>query len=360
MLKSNEKLSSLDGLRAISIFLVLFNHLKIQNNAFEGHGNFQWITDLLTDGQLGVNVFFVISGFLITTLLLTEEDKTGTISLKYFFIRRTLRIFPAYYFLLLVYFILQLFHQIEISTNSWITSISYTKYFNWDTDWYTAHFWSLSIEEHFYLIWPVIFVSAKKQRKRIAFVLLFVAPVVRVTSYFYPVFWLNDFSLFARIDALAIGCLFALYKDQILARISQHWRWYFFGAISILILVRYLPWLTHEIGHGTYYLSFATGSSHGTIANLCIAVIMMYSVFGPRKLWFNFLNARIMIFIGLLSYSIYLWQQFFISSSNKWYTSTPYNLILLFIAALTSYYLIEKPFLRLKAKFKQESKTAMY
>jgi peptidoglycan/LPS O-acetylase OafA/YrhL len=351
MLNAKQKLPSIEGLRAISIILVLINHLAIKNSIFVGLEQYNWLTDILQDGQLGVNVFFVISGFLITSLLLTEEEKSGKISLKQFFTRRMLRIFPAYYFLLLVYFCFQLVDFIQLSQASWITSITYTKYFNWQLDWFTAHFWSLSIEEHFYLIWPFAFVFAKNQRKKIALFLFFLVPFVRLTTYFYPINWLNDFSLFARVDAIAIGCLFALYKDQILQKISQHWRSIFYFSILVLILIRYFPWLTHLIGLGTYYFSIALGATHGTIANVCIALIMMYSIYGPQKMWFSFLNTRIMRFIGVLSYSIYLWQQFFISGSNHWYTSPPLNLLLILFTALFSYYFIEKPFLRLKQKF---------
>ena len=152
------KYPSINGLRAISILLVVIHHLclnehiftEIQKNTF-----IRPLTNFLQDGNFGVNVFFVISGFLITTLLTNEENKNNKISLKNFYVRRVLRIFPAYYFLLLVYFVLQLLNYIQIDPAAWLTAITYTKYFNWSLDWYTAHAWSLSIEEHFYLFWPL-------------------------------------------------------------------------------------------------------------------------------------------------------------------------------------------------------------
>ena len=100
-----QKYASINGLRAISIFLVLTHHCILQYNVFGNFAHIKWLQPfikLLNDGQLGVNVFFVISGFLITSLMLQEEAKTKTVSLKNFYIRRTLRIFPAYYFLLLI------------------------------------------------------------------------------------------------------------------------------------------------------------------------------------------------------------------------------------------------------------------
>src|SRR4051812_24348426 len=144
---------SLNGLRAISVLLVIAYHLKIYFLYSQGIDLGENLS-FFADGNLGVNVFFIISGFLITSLLLEEERMNSTISLKNFYIRRTIRIFPAYYFMLAVYFILQLCQVIHIGPSSWFTAVTYTKYFNADQDTVTAHAWSLSVEEHFYLLWP--------------------------------------------------------------------------------------------------------------------------------------------------------------------------------------------------------------
>ena len=114
------KYPSLNGLRAISILLVIIDHLCKHYDIFK---NFIYeiptiprlVLLFIQDGALGVNIFFVISGFLITSLLLQEEESTQTISVKNFYLRRTLRIFPAYYTLLLFYFVLQLFGYIQLS-----------------------------------------------------------------------------------------------------------------------------------------------------------------------------------------------------------------------------------------------------
>ena len=152
---------SIGGLRAISIILVLMSHLNIKHSIFSNFSNFILIrtfTDFLYDGNFGVNVFFVVSGFLITSILLQEEIWTKKVSLKNFYLRRILRIFPAYYFLLFVYFFLSQSNLIRISNNSWLTSLTFTKYLNWNSDWFTSHLWSLSVEEHFYLLFPLLFI----------------------------------------------------------------------------------------------------------------------------------------------------------------------------------------------------------
>src|SRR6202008_1178497 len=99
---------------------------------------------------------------------------------------------PAYYFLLFVYFIMCCFGIIHIRPGSWITAITYTKYFNWSHDWYTGHAWSLSVEEHFYILWPFIFTAGDKLRKTFIFLILLLIPLIRYYSFFHPsVSWIN-------------------------------------------------------------------------------------------------------------------------------------------------------------------------
>lgn len=347
-----DKLPSINGLRALSICLVILYHLSMKFGVFYYFETYTWlkpITNLLQDGHLGVNVFFVISGFLITTLLLNEEANTKTISVKNFFIRRTLRIFPAYYFMLLVYFILQLLGYMQISNSSWFTALTYTKYFNWNLDWVTSHGWSLSIEEHFYLFWPFVFLGGELFRKRITIFIILLVPFIRIFSHYYPIDWINELTFFERIDAIAIGCLFALYKNEILNVLGKHLRWLFYTSLVLLVIIPYVPELTKVLHLDIIIIGFI--GTDKTLGNLLIALILIHSVFGGQTLWYNFLNLKWMNYIGMLSYSIYLWQQFFIYESPYWYNQYPFNLIYIAVAALLSYYLIEKPFLKLKTKF---------
>lgn len=352
------KYPSLNGLRAISILLVIMHHLGEQYNFLNDIPNIHWLNPVLftiQDGHLGVNVFFVISGFLITSIMLQEEEQTKTISLKNFYIRRTLRIFPAYYFMLLIYFFLNHFDYIYISNASWLTALTYTKYFNWTLDWYTAHAWSLSVEEHFYLFWPLLFLTGKKFRKNAAISLILIVPVIRTALHFYPIPWMdNGLTIFTRIDSIATGCFVALYKDEILQRIKPH--------IFILFIVSFISIFflrDFYVQSKKIHLDFifvVLGLNDGTIANTFIAIIMIYSIFGPEGMWFKFLNLRIMNFIGLLSYSIYLWQQILLHKSPYWVNRMPQNIVFVLLMALFSYYVIEKPFLKLKSRFHDSNK----
>jgi len=343
---------SINGLRALSIIMVLYHHLEIHQILVADFSKINWIIPVVhffQDGQLGVNIFFCISGFLITSLLLQEEERTHTISLKNFFIRRTLRIFPAYFFLLGVYALLQIFGYIHIAPDSWLTSITYTKYFNWNADWLTAHAWSLSVEEHFYLLWPLIFISGDRPRKIIA-ILLFCLPALMRVSIGLDTFELfNDLTLFARIDAIAIGCIFALYKDQIYKICNPYWSVIFYISAGLLFMTSVLG---HFLSNHQYNVFLVPiNPTIGMFANFLIAIIMMYSIFYTEGIWFKILNLRVINYIGILSYSIYLWQQIFMNKSAYWYNQFPANIVCIMIAAMISYYMIEKPFLKLKSKF---------
>lgn len=349
---SIKKYPSINGLRAISILMVIAFHLTGMGYLRQPYTYIAWLeplTKIFHNGYLGVNVFFVLSGFLITSLLIKEENQSGTISLKKFFIRRTLRIFPAYYFLLLVYAVLQIGAIIEIPWGSWTTAITYLKYFNWKKDWYTSHAWSLSIEEHFYLFWPFLFLQGQKIRRNASAIMMVLAPVMLLVMHVFSVGWLNDQIIFTRIDAIATGCYFAIYQGKIIEKLRRHWKLYFYASLFVLFAWPNVLELAEQSDSKVFAIAF--GSLKGPIANFAIGVIMLYSVFGPQQLWFKFLNLRIMHFIGFLSYSLYLWQQLFINKTNLWFNQFPVNIVLIFLMAVFSYYIIERPFLQLKKKF---------
>lgn len=329
---------SLNGLRALSIIGVLISHIQLKSlNMGEGVG-----------GQFGVNVFFIISGFLITLLLIEEETKTGTISIKSFFVRRSLRIFPVFYSLLLVYLLLQISGVLVISNWSWFSSITYTKYIfpQGQDDWETGHLWSLSVEEHFYLLWPFIFLYGRSIRKQFTLLVILIVPLVRLFSGF------SFMHLFTRADALMIGCLFALYYPQIREFFLN--RKYVVTITSLIVLVFCLfsrKILQTGYDGFMYHITLALFGSFGTITNICVASIMVISINFKQNFFFTFLNWAPVDFLGKLSYSIYIWQQLFFSERMGSWSSYPINLVYIFIASICSYYLIEQPFLRLKKYF---------
>lgn len=339
---------SLNGLRAISILLVLLQHIDIKNlNGFLS-GKYP----LLVDGNLGVNVFFVISGFLITTLLLQEEEQAGNISLKGFYIKRAFRIFPVYYTLLFVYLTLQLLNILDFTAGSWLTSLTYTKYLNWHSDWETAHLWSLSVEEQFYFIWPFVFRYAKKHRAKYAFAIIILVPLLRITHQVTQYQWMDFYTIFQRVDAIMWGCVFALYHDKIMPVVqnilSKH-KWAIVVPFVVLFSLPLFDVINQRMDLHMGLFIVPLGRTTGTIADIAIGFIMLISIY-YRNVWFSLLNTRFMEYIGKLSYSLYIWQQLFFSNKIGPIGKLPLNILLIFVTANISYYLIEKPFLKLRSK----------
>lgn len=355
--KDKEWYPSINGWRSVGVILVIFSHLNIKYPVFDRFSdNLIWgtITSFIHDGNLGVNVFFIVSGFLISSLLIEEERNFKKISIRKFYMRRFLRIFPAYYFLLLVYFILQLYDVIEISDRSWFTSLVFIKYINWFMEYLTSHLWSLSIEENFYLLFPLLFLLGDKFRKRVVIFLFLMPPISRVVYHFSDHMWINNLSFTSRIDAICIGCFCAFYKDWILEKIGKSWKNWFYLAVIGMFSLRFLNMLSYRFELEILFVPF--GVTYGTFANVFIALIIMYSIYGPQKWLYRFLNTRIMTFIGMISYSLYLWQQLFIYADLGWFSVLPLNIICFFGMALISYYFIERPFLKLKTKFENNSR----
>src|SRR5688500_6337330 len=155
-----DRIPSLDGLRAISIVLVLFGHLA-------GTRGFPVPTSLgnfLSTAELGVHIFFVISGFLITQLLLDELARKQRIAVGRFYLRRTLRIFPPYYVFIGAMVLAQVAGWIALAPQDPLRALTYTTNYDEARSWYVGHTWSLSVEEQFYLLWPAVLLLARTRR----------------------------------------------------------------------------------------------------------------------------------------------------------------------------------------------------
>jgi peptidoglycan/LPS O-acetylase OafA/YrhL len=167
-------------------------------------------------GDLGVRTFFVISGFLITTLLLGEYEKRGRISLVDFYIRRVYRIFPAFYVYLAVLLIIAAVGWISLPPADVAFAATYTMNFHAERTWWLGHLWSLAVEEQFYLVWPLA-LSLLRPRRALWFAIggIIAAPVLRCAAW---VVWpsirpLTDQAFPFVFDALATGCVLALARD---------------------------------------------------------------------------------------------------------------------------------------------------
>ncbi len=337
---------SLYGLRAISVLLVVAYHLE---NSRDQVSYPAWMKPIL-NGHLGVNIFFVISGFIITILLKKEMDRNGDISLAKFYTRRVLRIFPAYYFLLLIYFILQISGLIFIDRTDWIFSLTLLKQFH-NPGGITGHLWTISAEEIFYIFYPLAFTALYRKNKKLlncllVLVILILVPLARLIN--TGTFNTFAFNIFMRGDAIAIGCLLALNYDRAVAvKINRY------AAIGVVVSLLILSNIFLQLEDSDQTIKTLLGASGWSLPdNLAIAILLVISIEQKNTIWHKLLNSKPMIFIGTISYSIYLWQQIFTSNLDLGKINLlPFNLLFIFIASALSYSLIEKPFLKFKERF---------
>jgi peptidoglycan/LPS O-acetylase OafA/YrhL len=319
-------LAHLDGTRFFPLPRSLFAHLPL--------------------GYLGVSVFFVISGFLISSLLFEEHSRTGRIRLAYFYMRRTFRIFPAYYVFVAVVAGVATIGWLRLYPGDLSAALTYTMNYHSDRAWWLGHSWSLAVEEQFYLIWPLTLLLVGPQRGLIvagAFVLI--APLIRLglwqfTIADYPRGIIGN-SFETTGDAIAIGCILAGIRHWLWGQ-SLYRRWLSsaaFGLVPILALTMM------AIGYGHPRI-FACSYS---VALVCIALIVDRCMRLPHGPVGKVLNSRPFVYVGGLSYSLYLWQQLFINrNSTSLLASFPLNIVLAFALAMISFYLIERPWLRLR------------
>ncbi|WP_433926459.1 acyltransferase family protein [Sorangium cellulosum] len=329
------RIRSLDGLRAVSVTMVVIAHLARHTGVFARF-------DL---GNLGVRVFFVLSGFLITTLLAREHAATGRISLSAFYLRRTLRIFPPFYALVLAVAAARAAGVVALPWSDVAHAATYTMNYNTaDRGWILGHTWSLAVEEQFYLLWPAALALAGFRRGlAVAALAMLAAPLVRVSTYLaFPAARAGIGETFPTVaDALAVGCALALARDA-LWRLPLYRR--FLGSPAF-IAVPLVALMAHAGGKHPLF-SFFVGTS---LVNAAVALVVDRVVRFPDGPIGRFLDRRPVARVGVASYSIYLWQQPFLDArSNAWWTAFPQNLILVGLCAAASYHLIERPLLRLR------------
>ncbi|HWB11278.1 MAG TPA: acyltransferase [Pirellulales bacterium] len=342
---------SLNGLRAVSITVVILAHAVPKAGISESY--------LPLSGATGVDVFFVISGFLITLLLLREQKRFGVISIPKFYARRTLRIFPAYFTYLGVITGLSILGMIDIRSTELLKAATYTTNLFPRATWDVGHSWSLCVEEHFYLIWPLTLVCAGRfWAPRLAALYVLLTPFIRVLVLlaFKTQFALWSFTL-TRMDAIAVGCClaFAVTSSRVRQRVRlTPWQVALlcaacggFLVISQFILVRYQLQFK-AVGYYAAVLS-------GTVNALAIGAAVWCCVLYPVGILGRFLNSVPAIFIGSLSYSLYLWQQpLFNPDRDTWLFDFPVNVLAVAVLSIGSYYLIERPFLALKQRVVSE------
>ncbi|GAA2168195.1 peptidoglycan/LPS O-acetylase OafA/YrhL [Humibacillus xanthopallidus] len=338
---------SLDGLRTVSIVIVFIGHAGLPQ--------------VLRD-QTGVTIFFFLSGYLITTLLMREQDKTGKISLTGFYLRRVFRILPAMYTVLAVAIAISAFQILE-STMTPLGAIA--SMFQLTNYWIIIDgrgqlptgmnaLWSLNVEEHYYLLFPVLLIAISallKSRRRQALVLaalcglFLVWRIVLVYGLHAPIdriYLATD----TRGDSILWGAVFALAWNPVRGRAIAGGRWpwaQFILGVALLGVARILP----------SNLSMTFGY---TIEAMALVFIFTAVISGPDTLMGRVLNWKPIAFLGVLSYSMYLCHRLILMLVAKYLTlgiwgTAAVSLVLTIGVSYLIYRLVEQPMLRLGRRY---------
>jgi len=365
----------LDGVRGIAILWVIFHNTGM-HGAKTSEGFLVKVSDLISGtGWVGVQLFFVLSGFLITGILL--EGLGAHNQLKNFYIRRTLRIFPLYYFFLVFFFV---FLPATNLMPKWIGDLQvhqiwyWTYLINWTQPFLDkpafGHIWSLAIEEQFYIVWPLLVILVSRRTlATVCIGLILTALIARqyiITNYPDDAVRIAYTFTITRWDALAIGALLSIgVRHQGSVAFMDKW-WRYLAAVlcagflfQIVVNHQFAP----VIGIGSVF--------NQTIAAL-LSAILVYIAISPAgtiaTVVSRVLSGRTLRTLGKYSYSMYIfhipikweWNSHFALDPGHYHHwahlgTLFYNfiaiLILSFLTSLLTWHLIEKHFLKLKRHF---------
>lgn len=341
---------SLDGLRATAILLVVLSHIVRPT----------WI-----EQALGVTIFFFISGFLITRLLLAEGKENGAISLIAFYARRLLRLYPA----LLVFLAAVLIYVAAIGHE--FSSVEFAAGLFYFTNYFTAwleinggqsslpasHLWSLAVEEHFYLLFPLLLMIVRVPASRVkAALVVIVGCLVLRVIYLLAVPGIAGMTVIqqnseTRFDSIAYGCLLALMCEvdrgraviRFVSRPAFLWL-----AVVVIAAIAYRGLLPKWFDLSLRY----------SFQGVALFVVVAGILFSPGNGWLKrLLNHPIAVWIGTISYSLYLWHVLVIVGGERWLpvdrpAQIAIEFTLSFAAAALSFYLVERPFRALRNRLR--------
>ena len=342
----------LDGFRGYAILLVMLSHFHFVQ---------------MDVAYLGVTLFFYVSGLLITKLLIAEYNKNSTVSLKNFYIRRVFRLYPALLFMLVVSIVVILLYNYSIIWSDILSGLFYfTNYYlvYFSPDLTDTHYlltskilWSLSVEEHFYLFFPFLFVLFYSSKsKKLAFLVSFLLVaflVIRIMVAYSgrngtEIFQETYYTTHCRADSILYGCLSALLLYQFEQRFYQRL------LSSYMIFLISLGLLAFSLIYNDFF--FQTTFKY-TLQGISFALMIpSFAILFQKGIVYSIVANKVFVFIGKLSYSLYLFHWVALKVANlqyepatlKWYLVViPLTIIL----SLLSYYGIEKPFLSLRKKF---------
>lgn len=341
------RLRSLDGLRGIAILMVVAGH-AITHYQPLGDAARGWLVAFANPGQ-GVRIFFALSGYLITHLLLREMDASGRVDLADFWLRRTRRILPAFAVFMGALAAWGLYTSAPFSWPHWTAAATFT--WNYAQPWLPAtrmdgwifgHTWSLAVEAQFYLLWPLVLVRLGARRALLAVLLFFaLQPFIRLGTYalFPGLRGYLGIMLHTGADGILAGCAAALLcrRQAFLAAFARHSGK--IAAVSIFWILIAGPVLVHSIRG----FSIVAGFTLDALAAVALVVWLHHAAPAPAR---AVTGRGALPLLGLVSYSLYLWQQVFLRPGSDLAEGRPLVPVIgALLAAIISYLLIERPFL---------------
>jgi peptidoglycan/LPS O-acetylase OafA/YrhL len=349
---------SLDGLRALSFLIVFMAH--------SGVGII-----LAVPGGFGVTVFFFLSGFLITTLMRVEHETTGRVNVRFFYIRRVLRILPPFYLILALACVLTLTHLLpgELEPGAVLAQV-----LHFSNYWFiafgsggaaagTVPYWSLAVEEHFYLVFPFLFLTLNRflsyrGQARTYWALCAIVCVWRCVL----VLWFGvpeDRTYLAtdtRFDSILFGCALAMGMNPVVDRSvgsERVWKWGILPAGLALLLFTFTyraPWFRETIRY--------------SLQGIALTPVFIAAIRFPHWLPFRILNNKAVAFVGVLSFTLYLSHEIAVIALYTWAPQLrPYQIALLafaiaFTFSVVIHQLVEKPSAALRKRLAREASAA--
>ncbi|HEY1173682.1 MAG TPA: acyltransferase [Verrucomicrobiae bacterium] len=354
-----EKIKELDGLRGLAVTAILFYHAL----RFSGESALAaWTNKILDSTWIGVDLFFVLSGFLITRILL--QSRADSHRYKNFYIRRCLRIFPVYYLVVLTAWGITLCGFKLLAPVREIFPYHFTYTFNlwtaahemWPSASSFNHFWSLCIEEHFYLFWPfLVFSLPIGKLKQALFCFILLSLTLRFGCELLDFGWVTPYTFtLCRLDGLSIGGLLGIHYFQHgnlrILRLPKLRLIFFLAAICLVHLLLKDKQLQHEDTLSMVLLP--------TIVAIFTIPVFSVALEQDDNRWKKFLRNPALCRLGIYAYGIYIYHQLIHSVLHRMVglpSPSPQIFVVLCITTLVvaalSYEFFEKPFLRLKDRF---------
>ncbi len=334
------RLPALDGIRGIAVLLVLVSHAEMTGDA----PGIEWIARL---GDFGVKIFFVLSGFLITTLLVDEHGRTGRIAIGRFVARRAFRIFPAAYVFMFSILAAAMLGWVTLKPADALHALTYTENYSAAPSWWLGHLWSLSIEEQYYLAWPLVLAFAHPRGGGYVMIAtLIVAPAIRaVIILSFPGLEEGiERGFIMAVDGFAAGGLLALLRhrlerhDAYMRVLRAPWMMALVPLALVLDQFEHHPLVFYVVLQPLIYVALAFCLHRSQVAT--------------DNSVGHLLNWRPLAWLGTVSYSLYLWQQPFLAPGGHGALhSLPVAVLLSIFFAWASFHVVERPFLRLRDRW---------